>query len=60
MSPRDSQTARIIAFPDLKPATRKQILSGEIGTQFDQEAHMWGLYAGGDVFLPKMVRLRNL
>jgi hypothetical protein len=52
MSPRDPQTARIVAFPDLKPATRSQILSGEIGTQFDAQQHMFSLYSGGDVFLP--------
>ena len=46
----DSQTARIVSFPDLKPATRRQILGGEAGTQFDAEQHMWGLFQNGDVF----------
>ena len=60
MSPRDSQTARIMAFPDLKPATRNQILSGEIGTQFDARQHMFSLYSGGDVFLPGSTTERTL
>ena len=50
MSPQDPQKARIVAFPDLKPATRRDLMRGEIGTEFDRN-HMFGLYSGGDVFL---------
>jgi hypothetical protein len=43
----DSQTARIVAFPDLKPATRRQILGGEVGTQFDLlHDRLFGIFDG--------------
>lgn len=45
----DPQKARIVAFPDLKPATRRDLMRGEIGTEFDRN-QMFGLYSGGDVF----------
>jgi hypothetical protein len=46
----DSQTARVLAFPDLKAATRRDLLRSEIGTEFDQQSRMFGLYGGGGVF----------
>jgi Protein of unknown function (DUF935) len=46
----DPQAARIVAFPDLKPATRRDLMRGEIGTEFDQQSRMFGLYSGGNVF----------
>jgi hypothetical protein len=60
MSPRDSQTARIVAFPDLKPATRREILGQELGTEFDIGQRMWAYFGQGDVFLPISVRLRRM
>jgi hypothetical protein len=54
MSPRDPQTARLVAFPDLKPATRHDLMRGEIGTEFDQQSRMFGMFGtNGDVFLPR-------
>jgi hypothetical protein len=46
----DPQTAKVVAFPDLKPAARADLLRAEIGTEFDQQSRMFGLYAGGGVF----------
>lgn len=48
----DPQTARIVAFPDLKPATRKQLLGAEIGSEFDLLGNrMFGLFGtDGSVF----------
>lgn len=46
----DPQKAKIVAFPDLSPATRSDLMRGELGTQFDQQSRVFGLYAGGDVF----------
>jgi hypothetical protein len=46
----DPQKAKVVAFPDLSPATRKDLMRGELGTQFDQQSRVFGLYAGGDVF----------
>jgi hypothetical protein len=45
----DPQTAKIVAFPDLKPATRRQLLGGELGSQFDAYDRMFGSWSGGDV-----------
>jgi hypothetical protein len=45
----DPQTARIVAFPDLKPATRNQVLGGELGTQFDSQNRMFSSYGDGAV-----------
>lgn len=44
------EKAKIVAFPDLTPATRNDLMRGEIGTQYDQQSRVFGLYAGGDVF----------
>ena len=50
MSPQDPQKARIVAFPDLKPATRRDLMRGEVGTEYDQQTRMFGLYQGNSVF----------
>jgi hypothetical protein len=44
------QTARIVALPDLKPATRRDLLSQEQGTQFSIYDRMFAGYMNGDVF----------
>jgi hypothetical protein len=49
MPPPDSQTARIVAFPDLKPATRRQLLGAEAGTEFDIGQRMFAGFANGEV-----------
>lgn len=46
----DSQTARIVAFPDLKPATRRQLLGAEAGSQFDITDRMFAYFGDGSVF----------
>jgi hypothetical protein len=46
----DPQKAKVVAFPDLTPATRRDLMRGEIGTEFDQQSRVFGMYAGGDVF----------
>jgi len=47
----DPQKARIVAFPDLKPATRRDLMRGEVGTEFDIGQNMFGLFGqSGDVF----------
>lgn len=45
----DPQKARIVAFPDLKPATRRDLMRGELGTEFDR-TQMFGSYMNGDIF----------
>ena len=49
---RDPNTARILAFPDLKPADRRALMGQEIGTQFDYGQRLFAYYGEGDVFLP--------
>jgi hypothetical protein len=44
------QTARVLAFPDLKPARRRELLGEEIGTQFDYGQRLFAYYGEGDVF----------
>lgn len=46
----DSQPARVVKFPDLKPAIRRQILDSETGTQFDSQQHLFSFFNNGDVF----------
>jgi hypothetical protein len=46
----DPQTARIVRFPDLKPATRRQILGSELGSQWDVQDRMYSFYSDGAVF----------
>ncbi|MGH3300972.1 MAG: phage portal protein family protein, partial [Streptosporangiaceae bacterium] len=46
----DAQKAKIIAFPDLKPAKRSDLLGKEIGTQFDWGQRLFAYYGEGDVF----------
>jgi hypothetical protein len=45
----DAQKARIVAFPDLQPATRNQILGGELGTQYDSMTRMFSTFGDGSV-----------
>jgi hypothetical protein len=41
--------AKIVAFPDLKPAARRQVMGGELGTQFDYQTRMFSTYGDGSV-----------
>jgi hypothetical protein len=50
MAARDPQTAQVLAFPDLKPATRREILGKELGTQFDMSNRLFAYFGDGDVF----------
>jgi hypothetical protein len=43
-------TAKIMAFPDLKPASRRELFGQEIGTQFDFGQRLFAYYGEGDVF----------
>lgn len=45
-----SQNAKIVAFPDLKPSTRSQLMRGELGTSFDSSDRMYAFYGKGEVF----------
>lgn len=45
----DSQTAKVLQFPDLAPKTRRQLLSPEQGTQFDAMDRMFAYWADGSV-----------
>jgi hypothetical protein len=45
----DSSSAKVVAFPDLAPKTRRQILSGELGTQFDAFGDRLFAYFDGSV-----------
>jgi hypothetical protein len=47
---RRPDSARILAFPDLKPATRRELMGQEIGTQFDFGQRLFAYYGEGDVF----------
>jgi hypothetical protein len=46
----DSDTAKIVQFPDLKPATRRQLLGSELGSQWDVQDRMFSFYSDGAVF----------
>jgi len=46
----DATVAKIVQFPDLKPATRREVLGPEIGTQFDIGQRLFAYYGQGDVF----------
>jgi hypothetical protein len=41
--------ARVVRFPDLSPKTRKQLLQGETGTQFDLGDRLFPSWQDGDV-----------
>jgi hypothetical protein len=41
--------ARVVKFPDLSPKTQKQLLQGEIGTQFDAREGMFAYTGDGDL-----------
>lgn len=45
----DPQTARIVAFPDLKPAARRQILGAEAGTEYDYGQRVFSSFGDGSV-----------
>lgn len=46
----DPQKAKIVAFPDLQPATRRQLLGAEAGTQYDLLSdRMFSTYGDGSV-----------
>ena len=47
---KDPNTARILAFPDLKPASKRELFGAEIGTQFDYGQRLFAYYGEGDVF----------
>jgi hypothetical protein len=47
--PQKAKTAKIVAFPDLTPATRKDLMRGELGSEFER-GQMYGYYGAGDVF----------
>jgi hypothetical protein len=40
----------VVAFPDLKPGKKRQLLAGETGTQFDIGQRLFAYYGQGDVF----------
>ena len=44
------ETARILTFPDLKPADKRALLGPELGTQFDVTQRIFAYYGDGDVF----------
>ena len=45
----DPQTAKIVAFPDLKPAARRDLLRGEQGTEFELGQRMFQSFGDGSV-----------
>jgi hypothetical protein len=45
----DPQTARIVAFPDLKPATRRDLMRGEQGTEFEFGQRLFANFGDGTV-----------
>jgi hypothetical protein len=47
---RDPNTAKVVAFPDLKKSDRRDLLGAEIGTQFDFGQRLFAYYGDGDVF----------
>jgi hypothetical protein len=46
----DPETAKIVQFPDLKPATRRQLLGSELGSQWDVQDRLFSFYSDGAVF----------
>jgi hypothetical protein len=46
----DSKQGQVLAFPDLKPKTRREFLQDELGTQFDIGQRLFAYYGEGDVF----------
>src|ERR1700761_519231 len=41
--------ARVVKFPDLTPATRKQLMQGELGTAFDAQEGMFAYSGDGEI-----------
>ena len=48
--PQANGSAKIYAFPDIKPASKREILGKELGTQFDLGQRLFAWYGEGDVF----------
>lgn len=48
--PPESGSAKIYAFPDIKPAGKRELLGKELGTQFDLGQRLFAWYGEGDVF----------
>jgi len=46
----EREPARLLQFPDLKKATRRDLLGQELGTQFDMGQRLFGYFGAGDVF----------
>ena len=44
------QAGKLVQFPDLKPKTRRELLGGELGTQFDVGERLFAFFGGNDVF----------
>ena len=44
------QNAQLLQFPDLRPKTRRELMEGETGTQFDIGQRLFAYYGDGDVF----------
>lgn len=48
--PQTNGSAKIYAFPDIKPASKRDLLGKELGTQFDLGQRLFAWYGEGDVF----------
>jgi len=48
--PPASGSAKIYAFPDIKPSAKRDLLGKELGTQFDLGQRLFAWYGEGDVF----------
>jgi hypothetical protein len=46
----EPQVAKVVAFPDLKPSARRQLLGNELGSQFDLYERMFAFWSDGSVF----------
>lgn len=46
----EPESAKIIAFPDLKKSSKRELLGSELGTQFDLGQRLFAWYGEGDVF----------
>jgi hypothetical protein len=45
-----SDMGKVYAFPDIKPASKRELLGKELGTQFDLGQRLFAWYGEGDVF----------
>lgn len=48
--PTDGSSAKILAFPDIKTSSKRELLGKEMGTQFDLGQRLFAWYGEGDVF----------